>query len=158
MVSTDYDYYYMTMIIISRPYDHIWPARFTWYVNFLAAYLQIDFRYKLWDILFLWLILIVLLQTILVSNNRDKAFSSDDLVKVYSTEQIRLLTFVQLMALTISVGKRQCIGLRYFTAEDFRCQLCRWWSKGDPLIQPDEKQSSLLTQSTGHATIISLTG
>lgn len=127
------------------------------YVNFLAAYLQ-TFNINFWDILFLWLILIVPLQTIPVSNNGNKAFSSSHLVKVYSTEQIRLLTFVQLTALTMSVGKRQCVGLRYFTAEDFRCQLCRCRSKGDPLIQPDEKKSSLLTQSTGHATIISLTG
>lgn len=88
----------------------------------------------------MWLILIVPLQTIPVSNNRDKAFSSSHLVTVYSTEQIRFLTFVQLTALTMSVGKRRCIGLRYFTAEDFRCQLCRCWSEGDPLIQPDEKK------------------
>lgn len=76
MVSIDYDYYYMIIIIMSKPFDHILASQIhlmQCYVNILAAYLQIDFRYKLRDI-FLWLILIVLLQTIPVPNNRDKAF------------------------------------------------------------------------------------
>lgn len=62
--------------------------------------------------------------------------------QIYS--QRDTLTFVQRTVFTMSLKAEQTVWPREFAAEDGWCYVCRWWSKGDPLIPANRRKPLII--------------